>query len=1315
MTAEVTMDMHTTTTTTTTESEVNVANELSSKQPASIKNHDLSNENANAAGDHVQNGVILHDKEEVNGGGDNSDFLVLNGQEEEVDNNDGVAVDRNFKKWEDEVVEEIIENEEVLGLVVEESLENGNKVDDQIVQVQGKPDHDEEPVVVVLQNGKEESAQIDDGLVDSTELNSLSGGEPQTEEIVVNGSVSDENGVGAQPSSIDDQAQDTSFDSADKIPSEQNTPSEDISSLSSHVVCENGVVECADESLTFEISSQDNSTHPKVVGSDQSVETASFPAAHVQTENGNLESHAYHENGDAGLDKLPESDLIDANKAAPEQNGHSDINGAGEGAENSTTTFVDQIVETASFPAADGPSENDISESRACDEIEEGLPTGISDDKLPESDLSDADKAATEQNGHSDVTLAAEDTENLPIAPVDEMVVPEIENGVCEIAQEILVSADDNESGTEAIKSDLKSVETAISHSDDFIHIESEWEVVKADLDCETEISHSVDSANVESGNAESESKVVKGDLESCETAVPHPVDCTSDKSANVESEVNGSLGDTDGDANMESEIPEAVTEDSESIPVDDTVKQSEMTVSVQNESHLTASPIAGVKSEPEIDNAPVLSDRDIVADETVNAVIVDDTNNESKSDQNMPSNDIIVPESLNVNVSDINNECASNSGQNGEVRPEIDNGPAVAVVDSAEAELEKGAVHLASEDNDNKTSQEIETPDASPKEETSTSCPEGSSTVDASEKQNVVVERRPFNFMIRVPRYDDESLKEQIRHAQFQVEQKTERRDVVRVEIQKQRGVCKECGAKFDTAIAEERAARDLLKSKRKEMDAVQVVINKVKDAMSIEDIDVRLHSLEHMISHETQSLKEEKQMIREIKQMKQLREQITSNMGDDVQQALDQKDEIQDRLKALRKEADSLRANVLKAEAVTQAAKKKYYDEGDNLSELQAKFREADDIRQEAYIHLQSVRKQLNEKNKYFWQYKDDFNAANDLLRKGDKDAIQNLCVNQVERFMKLWNEDDEFRKEYIRCNTRSTLRRLRTLDGRSLGPDEKPPVIPSFPNPRIAKNQTMTPISISGGERQEQTAPVETNKKDDKPADKIVEPKLTVNSKKSAKPSANGLVTVPGPTIVDKAREEELKQSKEEEEEELKRRKEEEELARKAEELRKAEEAAKLKEQCRLEEKAKAIEALERKKRQAEKAQARAALRAQKDAEQKEREKEKRLRKKEKRKTGATTVDINVTNEEESAPLSEPIAETPREPEKSTISKRSKKSSQFTKQLPKASIPPPLRNRGKRRMQTWMWALLAALIVFGLFMLGNSSSSFNFGKIF
>lgn len=59
-----------------------------------------------------------------------------------------------------------------------------------------------------------------------------------------------------------------------------------------------------------------------------------------------------------------------------------------------------------------------------------------------------------------------------------------------------------------------------------------------------------------------------------------------------------------------------------------------------------------------------------------------------------------------------------------------------------------------------------------------------------------------------------------------------------------------------------------------------------------------------------------------------------------------------------------DLLRENLLKAEAVTQVAKKKFNEENNMLNEILSQFRAADDIRQEAYAHLQGLRKKQYEK---------------------------------------------------------------------------------------------------------------------------------------------------------------------------------------------------------------------------------------------------------------------------------------------------------------------------------------------------------------
>lgn len=49
-------------------------------------------------------------------------------------------------------------------------------------------------------------------------------------------------------------------------------------------------------------------------------------------------------------------------------------------------------------------------------------------------------------------------------------------------------------------------------------------------------------------------------------------------------------------------------------------------------------------------------------------------------------------------------------------------------------------------------------------------------------------IEKRPFYFLSRVPRYDDEKLAEQLMHAEAQVDLKTKSRDALRADIQTRR-----------------------------------------------------------------------------------------------------------------------------------------------------------------------------------------------------------------------------------------------------------------------------------------------------------------------------------------------------------------------------------------------------------------------------------------------------------------------------------------------------------------------------------------------
>ncbi|KAF3623479.1 putative amino-acid permease BAT1 -like protein isoform X1 [Capsicum annuum] len=556
------------------------------------------------------------------------------------------------------------------------------------------------------------------------------------------------------------------------------------------------------------------------------------------------------------------------------------------------------------------------------------------------------------------------------------------------------------------------------------------------------------------------------------------------------------------------------------------------------------------------------------------------------------------------------------------------------------------------------------------------------------------------FYFLIRMPRFDDEKIREHIKVAELNVDEKTQHRDAFRQKIRNKRANCQTHGAEFEAAKAQERDARKQVRTKRADISTLQDIIDKAKNAVAIGEIDNRISNMEHIIGHETVPLKEEKLLIREIKQLKQLRGQLSSNTGsqDEVQKSLDEREVNEERLRVLKKELDNLKVKVSKAETIAMTASCKFEDESRKLKELQAQFKAADDIRQEAYEELRNLKKGLYEKNVHFRTYKDDATLANDHARKGEMVALNHLCVNQVERYMELWNNNDEFRKDYIRCNTRSTVRRFGTLDGRTLGPDEQPTVLPSY---RVVErvNRLVTSVDKVNSvlqapvpHQEKQVVVLKDKLKDDNIVPQAAEGMNQVEKTKEARKS-----TPRERITVDEPKETEHLQTAQELE-----------AARKEEELRKREEAARLKEQRRLEEIAKAKEALERKKRNAEKAQLRAELRAQKEEEQRLKDKEKRLRKRE-RKKGSASETHSENNDGEITLISTSTRGIVREFEvgessSQSITKKTQKPSQYTKQMKTKAIPPPLRNRGRRRWQQWFWMVLSCVAVVGVFFLGN-----------
>lgn len=200
-------------------------------------------------------------------------------------------------------------------------------------------------------------------------------------------------------------------------------------------------------------------------------------------------------------------------------------------------------------------------------------------------------------------------------------------------------------------------------------------------------------------------------------------------------------------------------------------------------------------------------------------------------------------------------------------------------------------------------------------------------------------------------------------------------------------------------------------------------------------------------------------------------------------------------------------------------------------------------------------------------------------------------------MESILRCWNIDSGFRESYIKNNEHSTLRRLETLDGRLLGPDEEPLLLMSDTD---LTTETLPKSNESGLKMELQKVIAETpfsagtvNK-----AKKLLADEVKLQEDKVLEASTGGT-----------PKKEKITDSKKSEGK----------VAQNSESTRspstatitapvedaaaKEAQAAELKEKRRQEEIAKAKEAAERKRRQAERAQAKAQLRALREAERRE----------------------------------------------------------------------------------------------------------------
>ena len=586
--------------------------------------------------------------------------------------------------------------------------------------------------------------------------------------VVTDTELETEIGNGPVPVPVDNgdslPANHTADEPSETINAEQNGSSENCEILSFPIVC-------GDDDVKETPVEADTEEHE--VDSEQNSEKASCQLANKLLEpevvNGpvpdeNRDCLAIEHDQDSISENLVNNDMVGATQNTPEQNGSSkEVECL-----PSPVVFGKVPVENGeSFPTApDNDTAVEVDAENEASPITENIPTCVAEDDMPEAEVGNLD---------ANRSISPDDTKleiNTKTSP-DEIIKAENGPDSCSADDTKLdtkTSPDETvkaENGPDSCPADDKKSEIkAETSTGETIKAENGPDSCPADdtkLEINTEVSPD-ETIKAENGpdacpadDTKSEIKVETSTDETIKAENGPDYSILSSHDNNVRSEIDtGSVAidseekisdQPSDDMKIESGVSEMVVAcaDDQHHSISSTVVESNINGLVENESGFSTCLGADEKSESEVENTSTLSNRDVPCD--------DGLESESK----------VLDGSATVSETALN--CA----------PDV-------------VHVEDGDDRLTSTDSGDKPAiQGAEVMAGIHGDVTSITSPEGS-TVDALEGQNTEVVKRPFYYLIRVPRYDDENLKEQVKRAQLQVEEKTRSRDAIRAEIQMKR-----------------------------------------------------------------------------------------------------------------------------------------------------------------------------------------------------------------------------------------------------------------------------------------------------------------------------------------------------------------------------------------------------------------------------------------------------------------------------------------------------------------------------------------------
>ncbi|EYU21892.1 hypothetical protein ABFS82_01G024900 [Erythranthe guttata] len=320
------------------------------------------------------------------------------------------------------------------------------------------------------------------------------------------------------------------------------------------------------------------------------------------------------------------------------------------------------------------------------------------------------------------------------------------------------------------------------------------------------------------------------------------------------------------------------------------------------------------------------------------------------------------------------------------------------------------------------------------------------------------------FNYLIKIPPTYIRVLQESFIFAieELHVDEKTNIRDALELQVEDELPQKEILLGYYRYVKYVEFRASCHLRSILAKRDKLLRIIDKAKNSISIEHIDSKICDLEALILEALMNgeFEDKQYFTREFNQLKQRREKLSSSLFDREEEKLsslfDREEEerirqireaiedAEDRLKFLEKEIQILRDSALEAEARFVKFRKKKDDAMQQIEELQRQYKVAVHACEEAIANKESIEKSYHDKMLLLSDCSSNGVLAHLYVASEDCVVLSRYCKNNVEKFMKRWNEDDEFRREYAKFNESSTITRFGSLDGaRSHVSDKESPI--------------------------------------------------------------------------------------------------------------------------------------------------------------------------------------------------------------------------------------------------------------------------------